>query len=142
MCRKASSRRNWPDSRRAFRSGIAAVELAVCLPVLVVFTFASIELCSAIYLRQSLTIAAYEGNRVACHPQGDTATARAAANRILSERRIRNGTITLTPANIDSVADGSNITVNVSAPAGLNSLLQFGLFGSKQVVAECTMRKE
>ena len=130
--------------RRARKSirGVAAVELAICLPLLVVFTFASIELCSALYLRQSLTIAAYEGVRVACHPQGLEADATQSVNRILTERRINGGQITFTPTAIDGVADGTLIRVTVRAPAASNSLLRFGLFGSNQISASCSMRKE
>ncbi len=110
------------------RPAVAAVELAVCLPLMVIFTFSSIEMCSAIYLRQTLTIAAYEGARVACHPQGLTGDAVAAAQRILTERRINGGTIATNPSNFDGVAKGTVIRVNVTAPAGPNSLLRFGLF--------------
>jgi Flp pilus assembly protein TadG len=127
---------------RAPRRGVAAVELAVCLPVMVLFTFGSIEVCSAIYLRQSLAISTYEGARVACHRQGSGTAATAAAQRILTERRIVGGNIALTPSNIDDVAAGSLIKVSVSAPASSNSLLRFGLFGDARLSSDCSMRKE
>ncbi len=126
----------------ARRKAVAAVELAVCLPLMIVFTFASIEMCSAIYLRQSLTIAAYEGVRVACHRQGSGADATLAATRILTERRITGGQVTFTPALIDGLSEGTTITVSVSAPAGPNSLLRFGIFGNSSLTADCSMRKE
>ena len=124
------------------RRAVAAVELAICLPFMVIFTFASIEMCSAIYLRQTLTIAAYEGARVACHPQGMTADAQAAAQRILTERRINGGAVATTPSNIDGVLKGTVIQVNVTAPVGANSLLRFGFFGNSQLTSDCSMRKE
>ena len=40
-------------------------ELAVCLPVVVLLVIATIEACSAMFLKQSLTVAAYEGVRTA-----------------------------------------------------------------------------
>ncbi len=126
----------------AKRRGIAAVELAICLPLMVIFTFASIEMCSAIYLRQTLTIAAYEGARVACHPQGMTADAREAAQRILTERNVNGGSIAINPSNFDGVAKGTVIQVSVTAPVGANSLLRFGVFGTSQLTGECSMRKE
>ena len=36
------------------RGGVAAVELAVCLPVIVVLVFAAIESCSMIFVTQAL----------------------------------------------------------------------------------------
>lgn len=127
---------------RSGRRGVAAVELAICLPLLTTFTFASIELCSALYLRQTLAIAAYEGARVATHPQGLQADATQSANRILTERRINGGQITFSPTSINGLPDGTLIRVSVQAPAASNSLLRFGLFGSSQLSVSCSMRKE
>lgn len=121
---------------------MAAVELAICLPLMVIFTFGSIEMCSAIYLRQTLTIAAYEGARVACHPQGSTSDAHSAAQRILTERHINGGSIAFSPSNFDGVAQGTVIQVSVMAPVANNSLLRFGVFGNSQLTADCSMRKE
>ena len=42
-------------------SGVAAVEFAVCLPLLVTLTIGTIEACNIIQLKHDLTIAAYEG---------------------------------------------------------------------------------
>ena len=44
------------------------VELAICLPVLILLLFGTIEACAIIYLNQSLKIAAYEGARVSLIP--------------------------------------------------------------------------
>lgn len=130
------------DSSRRQRLGIAAVELAVSLPLLTLFTFASIELCSAIYLRQTLTIATHEGARVACHRQGSSSDASAAAQRVLDERRVVEGRIELTPSNLSRIAPGTLIKVSVAAPASSNSLLRFGLFGDNWLEADCSMLKE
>ncbi len=43
------------------RNGTATVELAVCLPLIVIIAFGSIEATNMIFLEQRLTAAAYEG---------------------------------------------------------------------------------
>ncbi len=43
MIQAESPKRTHQAHRR--RGGVAAVEMAVCLPLLVLFTFASIEMC-------------------------------------------------------------------------------------------------
>ncbi len=91
-----SPKRNRPAVRR--QQGIAAVELAILLAAVSRIHLRIIEMCSAIYLRQTLTIAAYEGARVACHPQGATVDTQAAAQRILVERAINGGSITTKPS--------------------------------------------
>ena len=51
------------SQHRATRRGVAAVELAVCLPVIILLVFGAIEASSFIFLKQSLNVAAYEGIR-------------------------------------------------------------------------------
>ncbi len=41
--------------------GAAIIELAICLPVLLLIVFGTIELSSSIFLKQTLTSAAHEG---------------------------------------------------------------------------------
>ena len=48
---------------RGERRGVAAVEFAVCLPVIILLVFGAIEASSFIFLKQSLNVAAYEGIR-------------------------------------------------------------------------------
>lgn len=50
------------------RSGAAIIELAVCLPLLVLITLATIKACSMIFLKQTLIIAAFEGARIGMLP--------------------------------------------------------------------------
>jgi Flp pilus assembly protein TadG len=43
------------------RKAAAIVELAICLPVLVLIVFGSIEIAGSIFMKQTLTSAAHEG---------------------------------------------------------------------------------
>ncbi len=49
-------------TRKRQRSGSVVVEVAVCLPLIVLLVFASVEACTMIYLKQSLTVSACEGS--------------------------------------------------------------------------------
>ena len=60
------------NTSRRNRRGVAAAELAVCLPVIVMLVMATIEACSALFLKQSLTAAAYEGVRTALEESATT----------------------------------------------------------------------
>jgi Flp pilus assembly protein TadG len=48
---------------RKSRQAAATVELAICLPVVLTIAFGTIDICSVLFLKESLTIAAYEGAR-------------------------------------------------------------------------------
>ena len=129
-------------SIRHKRRGVAASELAVCLPVLVLLVLAMIEACTMIFLKQSLTVASYEGIRVALEPAATTSQAQAAANGVLTDRRVRNGSVVVTPSNWETLAAGSYVTVTVSAPANRNSVIPGSFFRGRTLTASATMMKE
>ncbi len=127
---------------RSRRSGVAASELAVCLPVLVLLVLAMIEACTMIFLKQSLTVAAYEGVRTALVSGATAADARTAGERVLSDRRVAGGAIVVSPANLASIAPGEYIEVTVSAPANSNSVIPGSFFRGRTLSATAVMMKE
>ncbi len=86
------------------RQGVAAVELAFVLPVLLVLVFGTIEICQRIFLRQSLVIAAYEGARLAARRNTTNTQVIDRCNTILDQRNVRGGSVTVTPSNILSIS--------------------------------------
>lgn len=129
-------------SKSALRKGVAVVELAVCLPVLTLIALATIESSAMIFLQQSLSIAAYEGARVALVPTANEANARYQAELILESREINNPTITITPSNFDLAPSGTWIKVQASAPFADNSLAGGWLFNGHTLTAKVEMMKE
>jgi Flp pilus assembly protein TadG len=124
------------------RRGTAATELAVCLPILLVLIIGTIEACSMVYLKQSLSVAAYEGVRVSVSPIGETAAVTTAANRILTARNVNSPTITVSPADFSNQPAETWITVRVSAPANANSIISGLFYDSIVVDGQATMMKE
>jgi Flp pilus assembly protein TadG len=131
-----------PSPRSTPRRGVAASELAVCLPVLVLLVLAMIESCTMIFLKQSLTVAAYEGVRAAIEPSAKASNVNGAANGVLTDRRVRDGRIVITPSNWESIAPGQYVTVTVSAPANRNSAIPGSFFRGRNLTASATMMKE
>lgn len=83
-----------------------------------------------IYLKQSLTIAAYEGGRTANAIGATTSDVTATCNQILSDRKTFGGTIVTDPAEISTVSPGGFFSVQCSAPATANSLVPPWFFDS------------
>jgi Flp pilus assembly protein TadG len=127
---------------RGSRRAVAATELAVCLPILILLVLAMIESCTMIFLKQALTVAAYEGIRTSIEPDATTATVEAACNAVLTDRRVNDAKITITPTNFQSIARGEYITVTVSAPAGKNSVIPGSCFSGRTLAGSATMMKE
>jgi Flp pilus assembly protein TadG len=124
------------------RRGVAAAELAVCLPIVVLLVIATIESCSALFLKQSLTASAYEGVRAAIK-KGSTATSvQTACNQILADRRIKGSQVNLNPANIASLKPGDFIDVTVSAPCTPNSPVPTTFFRGRTLTAKASMMIE
>lgn len=126
----------------AQRSGVAAVEFAVVSPLLIVFVFAIIEITGAIYLQQSLTIAAYEGARVALLPNTNSSNVTAASNRILQSRKISGASVNVVPRNFSSADFGDPIQVEVTAPLGQNGFFNRFFSANQNFSASVTMMKE
>jgi Flp pilus assembly protein TadG len=124
------------------RRGVAATELAVCLPVVVLVVLATIESCSALFLKQSVTVAAYEGIRAAIAKGATTASVQTACNQVLTDRRIQGSTVTLTPGSISSLKPGDFIDVTVSAPCNPNSPVPTTFFRGKTMSAKASMMIE
>jgi TadE-like protein len=127
---------------RPSRGGVAASELAVCLPVLVLLVLAMIEACTMIFLKQSLTVASYEGIRQALQPAASVADVEARCNSVLDDRRVQGGQIVIRPRNFQNLSPGQYIEVTVSAPAGRNSVIPGSFFRGRTLSASATMMKE
>ncbi len=134
-------RTNNHKRRASDRSGIAIIELAVCLPAIVLLVLGSIEACTMVFVKQSLHISAYEGVRSAIKSDGNAADAVARANQILGERRVKNARVEVTPSVPEDAELGTAVTVRITAPAVDNSVLRLKFF-SGDLESEVTMSKE
>jgi Flp pilus assembly protein TadG len=128
--------------RIALRRAAAAAEMAICLPLMVMLVLGSIETCSMIYLRHSLTIASYEGARVAIDFDGTNAAVLARCQELLDAREVIDAEISVEPANVSTVPRGQPIAVTVSAPSDSNNIVPAWFYAGKTLSASMTMVKE
>lgn len=129
-------------NRKAKRSGAAAAELALCLPVLLLLFFGSLECCNMAFLNQTLSVASYEGVRHAIQYNSTNDTSIARSNEILSSRSVNDATISFDPPDVSVVPAGTWITVTVSAPCEQNSGTPLRFFMGRSITSASTMVKE
>jgi Flp pilus assembly protein TadG len=129
-------------NRRITRRGVAAAEFAVCLPVIVLIVLATIEACTMVFLKQSLSIAAYEGARAALSQNATNADVQRVAQQVLTERGVDGGTVTLQPANLTTVAPGEYLTIRVTAPAAGNAVIPVRFYRGRTLTGAASMMKE
>lgn len=128
--------------RRRKRRGLAAVEFTICLPVLALLVFGSIEATAFIFLKQSLNVAAYEGARTGCRTASTQAETLARARAILDSRDIRGATINFVTGDVASVQRGDPIIIEVAAPTNVNSPLAGQWIANRTLTSRVFMLKE
>ncbi len=124
------------------RGGTATVELALCLPLIVLVTLGGMEGASMIFTKQAMVASAYEGIKVAVRPNATPASIEAATQSVLSGRLLEEAVVTVQPANFLDADRGDWITITVSAPGDVNSVFPFGPFQGRQLQVTATMAKE
>ncbi len=124
------------------RRGTAAVELAVCLPVIILLVFGSIEAASFIFLKQSLNVAAYEGIRETIRNGSTNANGEARATNLLDSRNVNDYQITFPNGEAGSANRGDEIVILVSAPTQTNSPLAGQFVSNRQLTSRVVMVKE
>jgi Flp pilus assembly protein TadG len=128
--------------QRKQRSAVVTVELSIVLPVLMILVIGVVETCNLFYVKQSLTIAAYEGARAAIVKGMVLSDIYARSNQVLADRHIAGTTVTVTPNPPSGAAYGTYITVQVQAPYAANALIPGWLFGGTTLRTSVKMMKE
>ena len=133
-----------PSRRRpnGLRRGIAATELALCLPVIVLLALGMIETTSMVFVKQALCVTAYEGAHAALQPNATTRDIQSACDRILTDRRINGATVTTIPRDISRLSEGQFFEIRVSAPSDSNNMIPGKFFLGKTLTASAVMMKE
>lgn len=124
------------------RSGTAAVEFAVCLPVIMLLVFGAVEASSYVFLKQSLNVAAYEGVREAIRSGATSVDARSRAVNLLNARNVRDYRVTFPAGAAEEARRGDRVVIQVSAPAQTNSPLAGRFVANRQLTATVVMVKE
>ena len=121
------------------------VELALCLPVLLITVFGIIETTNVVYIQTRMQSVAYEGARVATRPATSASTAASAAtvtaacNTMLTQLGVNNATVTLNPASLASLVPQQTVTVTVTAPLNKNNTTAYVLKSALTITASATL---
>ena len=97
------------------RLGAAIVEMAICLPVIVLLTYGTIELAGGLFLKQTLTSAAHEGALAGMRLDATEAIVRERVELILAVREVEDCVITITPSGsaFDAMESGDTFTIQI-----------------------------
>lgn len=130
-------RRNGESSR----SGVAAVELALCSPLLFLLVMGAVETANYIHLKQALTLSAYE-TAVSVTAMGGTETdAIKNGEAILAAHRVRKGDLDIEPIISSATKAGTRVEVTATAPVADNAISPPWFFNGARIQVTFTMVK-
>ncbi len=126
------------------RVGAAVVELAVLIPVLFTVAFGTLEVCNRMYLRQTASVAAYEGARLAARRTITQAQVESRCLDLLNGRRVVGGTVTITPGNngLATLPTGGQLQVEVTIPISGNTPVSYVLSSTGMIRSSAFMLRE
>ena len=133
------------------RSGVAASEFAVILPILFILIAGTVETYTTIQLKESVLVAAYEAARGGVGRHSTNAGMIAKADQVLADRGVDVSSMGTTyiefSADVQTVPKLNPFTVTVTAPTNGNTVLPFSgnwfsWFGNREVSASVTLLKE
>jgi Flp pilus assembly protein TadG len=122
------------------RRAMAVVELAVCMPLLVLVLFATIEACSMLHLKQTLKITAFEGVRVGLIPSSTTSTVEDQCQALLDDRNVQGYSMSMLPTDPQTVVSGDYFQVTITANYANNSLMGGWLYGTNSLSESVSLR--
>lgn len=107
------------------RRGVATVELAVCLPVIALLVFGSIQACNLVYLKHAITSAGYEGTLELSRPNSTTESVIARVDQVLDMYNVKKTTVSVLSGGepLDAIATGEPVRIRVRADVDANLAL-------------------
>ena len=131
-------------SRKCY--GVALIEFALVLPILVTLIFGTIEMGWLLFVRSEMTDVVYSGALSASSDQTQTnATVTSAIQSSLQSFNIPTGNaqITITPSNINGANRGDAIAVTVAVPASDVTIINFPIdMSGTNISVSNTMAKQ
>lgn len=127
------------------RRGAQVVELALILPVILVLTLGTLEICQGYFLRQKLEIAAHEGARVAILKSANTQLVEEKVAEYLDARSLNyddiGSVVTVSPApeladELEAITVSVTLSIsdNLRLPLSLHNFLSGDSFTTEVVM--------
>ena len=125
---------------RTRRTGATVVEVAIVLPILFMFLFASYELARANMLLHATESAAYEGARIGIVPGADKDKIKKAVEFVLNSVGASEFKVIITPNKIDKGTEKVKVRVELSLRK--NTTVSRFFVQDPLLVGECELNRE
>ena len=137
---RSTAARTRLDASRRKRKGVAVVEFAVCLPLLILLVIGAIDIGRALMVQHSLVEAARAGCRLYAVPQELTEDdANAMIKKVMADANLDGYSVEFDPHPSADIEHLMPVRVSVSVPFREVSWLSSSFLSGKTLVATCTM---
>ena len=127
---------------RTERSGVAAVEAAICFPLIILLMLGTLEITAGLYLRESLSVCSFEACRIGTRRGATVDAVQARAEEVLADRGVTGAKIVITPGDFEPLSALDHISVEISAPTAGNSIFIFDNLADRTIFSKVTMIRE
>lgn len=134
------STRHSSQPQQKNRSGAVTVEFAMTAPILFLLLMGALELGHANMVLNTTEAACYEGSRVGILPGATSAECIAATERMLQIGKIRDATVTVTPANLSTQSEF--VTIQVVVPYRANAITVPVFTRGLTIQRQCRLTRE
>ena len=135
-------RRRTRRRRRCRRDGAAAVEAAICFPLIILLMLGTLEISAGLYVKESLSVCCFEGCRIGTRRGATAGDVEARTIEVLASRNIVGATIEVIPDNFSGLSELDNISVRITAPTAGNSIFIFDNLANRSIQSQVTMIRE
>ena len=104
--------------------------------------FATLEICSALFVKESLTISCYEGCRVGVRRGATRQAVIDQCNDLLQKRGIINATVEVYPTDFTGIKALDRVRVRITAPSTGNSFFIGEFMTGRNIQSEVSMARE
>lgn len=139
---RRSTRRRTRTGVQTSRSGVAAVEAAICFPLIIILMLGTLEITAGLYLRQSLSVCSFEACRIGTRRGATAADVQERANEVLADRGINGAEVIITPSDFSGLLSLDQISVEMNAPTAGNSIFIFDNLANRTINSKVTMIRE
>lgn len=128
------------------RLGVAASEMAVCLPLFVLVVFGGIETADMVFLKETLKSASYEGGRAGAKWNSTNQQVSDRISTLLDARHVSGATFVIdlpgNAADVSQLNRGDIFTVKIRAPADSNTVGPLRMYAGRVLSSSTLMVRE
>lgn len=135
---------NRPRRHLKSRKGVAVTEAAFCVPIILILVFGTLEVCNLIFIKERVSICAFEGCRVGVKRYATREDVEEVATELMTAFGFEQGSydIRVSPDNFNTLNALDPISVTVEVPLSGTASILGGAINQTNISSTVRMVRE